>query len=222
MTHLPDIELSTLQPEELALAAGVAARGMRDNPSTIAFMGDDPVRRARAIEPVYQWVLSSLQRPCLVARRQRLIVGIAAMAPPDLCFYRQMLAQQKGLHLGDKSLAVAVPFIPWNLVLPLVRIGPTGLSRISRWADAGVAHDPAERHQHVELVVVEAALQGLGIGSQMMEGLCRDMDQVGEMSYLETDKEENIRFYQRFGFEVTGESTVLGITNWYMQRLPTV
>jgi ribosomal protein S18 acetylase RimI-like enzyme len=44
------------------------------------------------------------------------------------------------------------------------------------------------------------------------------MNEVGEASYLETDKEINVRFYERFGFEVIGEEEVLGVRNWYMYR----
>jgi hypothetical protein len=38
--------------------------------------------------------------------------------------------------------------------------------------------------------------------------------------YLETDKTENVRFYERFGFEVIGEEPVIGVPNWFMRRGP--
>ena len=31
---------------------------------------------------------------------------------------------------------------------------------------------------------------------------------------------ENVRFYERFGFEVIGEEEVLGNSNWFMLRRP--
>ena len=43
-------------------------------------------------------------------------------------------------------------------------------------------------------------------------------DAAGEVAYLETDKEINARFYERFGFEVVGEEQVLGVRNWFMTR----
>ena len=43
---------------------------------------------------------------------------------------------------------------------------------------------------------------------------------AGDVAYLETDKPENVSFYQRFGFEVTEEAQVLGIPNWFMLRRP--
>jgi hypothetical protein len=44
------------------------------------------------------------------------------------------------------------------------------------------------------------------------------MDAAGEDAYLETDKPINVRFYERFGFEVVGEQEVFGVTNWFILR----
>jgi hypothetical protein len=41
------------------------------------------------------------------------------------------------------------------------------------------------------------------------------------LSYLETDKPENVRLYKRFGYHVTAEAEVLGVTSWFMTREPT-
>ena len=126
--------------------------------------------------------------------------------------------RQKTMRIGGLRLGVAVPSIPGNLFFPLLGLGLRSLSRISSWGESGLQHDPHERHQHVELVVVEAALQGMGIGGTMMKALCAEMDERPTMSYLETDKRENVRFYERFGFQVTGEATVLETQEWYMER----
>ncbi len=52
----------------------------------------------------------------------------------------------------------------------------------------------------------------------MMQVFCAQMDAAREDAYLETDKPENVRFYERFGFEVVGEQEVLGVTNYFMLR----
>jgi len=218
MPEISDIELSTLKPEEVSLAAGVAARGMRDNPSSIALFGRDPARRERALEPTYHWILSSSKRPCLVAKRDGRIVGLAALAPPDQCFFRQIASRQKTVRIGQMRLGIAVPSVPWHLLFPLLRLGFGALGRLSTWGEVGMQHDPDERHQHIELVVVDADLQGQGIGGKMMDELCREIDELPDVSYLETDKPENVRFYERFGFKVSGESTVLETRVWYMER----
>jgi hypothetical protein len=35
-----------------------------------------------------------------------------------------------------------------------------------------------------------------------------------------SDKPENVRFYERFGFEPVGQEPVIGVPNWFMRREP--
>jgi hypothetical protein len=51
----------------------------------------------------------------------------------------------------------------------------------------------------------------------MGEYLAR-LDTAGEEAHLETDKAENVAFYEKFGFAVTGEVSVLGGPAWFMRR----
>ncbi len=44
------------------------------------------------------------------------------------------------------------------------------------------------------------------------------MDAAQVAAYLETDKPENVRFDERFGFRVVGHADVLGVPNWFMLR----
>ena len=44
------------------------------------------------------------------------------------------------------------------------------------------------------------------------------MDDLSMLSYLETDKYENVRFYRKLGFDVVAEAEVLGVPNWFMSR----
>ncbi len=43
-------------------------------------------------------------------------------------------------------------------------------------------------------------------------------EELGLVGNLETDKAVNVGWYQRFGFEVTDENTVLGVPCWYQRR----
>jgi hypothetical protein len=49
---------------------------------------------------------------------------------------------------------------------------------------------------------------------------CQRLDADGLVGYLETDKPENVRFYERSGYEVIGEAAVVGVPNWFMRRAP--
>ena len=48
----------------------------------------------------------------------------------------------------------------------------------------------------------------------------RRLDAAGQVGYLETDKAENVSFYERFGYETLGEQEVIGVPNWFMRREP--
>lgn len=93
-----------------------------------------------------------------------------------------------------------------------------GLPRAMTWVSAWSKRDPSEPHVHLGPIGVEPALQGRGIGSQMLAEYCDRLDLAGEAGYLETDKPENVRLYERFGFEVGCHAFVLGVRNWFMWR----
>jgi GNAT superfamily N-acetyltransferase len=67
-------------------------------------------------------------------------------------------------------------------------------------------------------VGIERELQGQGIGSLLLREFCRIVDSEEMTGWLETDKEVNISFYRKHGFEVVGEDIVNGVRNWFMER----
>jgi hypothetical protein len=52
----------------------------------------------------------------------------------------------------------------------------------------------------------------------MLAAFCALMDDWCTLSYLETDRSENVSFYQKFGFTVVAEAEVLAVPNWFMSR----
>jgi ribosomal protein S18 acetylase RimI-like enzyme len=220
MATLAGVTIGAARSGEIPILAGLAARGMRDNPSSLAFYGSDPVRRVARLGVLYHWMLASSGSRILVARRRDVPVGVVAISPPGACFSRQAVEKQREFSFAGRKISIGVPTVPVALIVPLLRQGPAALSRLSAWAEAGLAHDPDEPHEHLELVVVEAALQGLGIGTQMMEVVCRDLDAANHAAYLETDTDTDVRFYTRFGFTVIGEAEMIGIRARYMWRDP--
>ena len=66
----------------------------------------------------------------------------------------------------------------------------------------------------------EGLMQGFTAFKVKVGRGARWMDAESGLAYLETDKPENVRFYERFGFRVTNEAQVLNIPNWFMTRAP--
>ena len=195
-----EVAISDMGRHELTFAAGVLGRGFRDNPITVAVVGGDPLRRMRGAERVLGSAVASMDHPPLLARRGDWIVGVCGMAPPGTC-HPPLLRQLRMLP-------------------PMLRSGPVAMSRYLRVVSAWEKQDPTDRHWHLGPVAVEPGLQGMSIGSQLLERFCARMDGEGEVGYLETDKPENVRFYEKFGFVTTAEADVLGIPNWFMRREP--
>jgi len=197
---LLEVEVRPMRPGERRAAAGVAARGMRDNPIHVAVFGPDPERRVAALERLFRALFAVAPEPPRVALRAGFVVGVCGATPPGAC------------HLPPPALA--------RVAAAVARAGVGPFARATRWLDAWGAQDPEAPHRHVGPVAVEGGLQGLGIGSCLLADLRAALDARGEDAWLETDKPENVVFYRRAGFTVAEESDILGVHCWFMARPP--
>lgn len=64
---------------------------------------------------------------------------------------------------------------------------------------------PTEAHWYLPLIAADPAYRGRGLGSALMEAAIARIDADGHPAYLESSNPRNISFYQRYGFEITGE-----------------
>ncbi len=190
-----------IDARELASAVGIIARGMRDNPLHIAALGTDSERRGALLIRMFTIAL-----PVILAKGSILgaldgdtLVGVAGMAAPGRC---------------QPSLIEKLTVLP--RIFPAVGTG--GFVRVGQWMGAWARHDLAEPHWHLGPVAVDRHLQGRGIGSLLMAEYCARLDRLNAVGYLETDRPTNVTFYERFGFQTTGEAAVLSTPNWFMRR----
>jgi ribosomal protein S18 acetylase RimI-like enzyme len=197
---LDGLEVGALDPSGKEEVLDVLSRGMRDNPLHVAAFGDDPGMRQRRFRRLMSAAFAGRDfSHTLVARGEDgTIVGVCGMMPPDGC--RPGFLQQL------------------RLAPALLRLGPRVAGRVVRWMGVWRRHDPEGRHWHLGPLAVDAHLQGRGVGGRLMQVFCAQVDAARDDAYLETDKPINVRFYERYGFEVVGEEEVLGVTNWFMQR----
>jgi hypothetical protein len=78
---------------------------------------------------------------------------------------------------------------------------------------------PAHPQWNLETLGIRREAHGRGTGSRR----CRPADDAGLPCYLTTAKEQDLAFYERFGFEATHEALPLvpgGPTQWGMRRPP--
>ena len=161
-------------------AAGVSARALRDNPTSLA-VSDDPLVRLELFYGVFIGMLKDA--PGIAARRGECVLGVAAAtAPGESCV---------GRWLPPEARILSDP-------------GPdaSALDRLVRVGSVSAANDLGEDHWHVGPVAVEPGFQGTGIGHAVMRMLCDHFDDQGDLAWLETDKIENVSFYTSLGFEL--------------------
>ena len=201
-TVINELDIRQLKTDELEDAAHLLGRGMRDNPANVRTFGiRNTDRRCRALTRFFVPVLQGLYQRGLIlgAFGEGSLVGVCGMARPGLC---------------QPTLLEKLSVIP----SVIFHNPPSTPMRVLKWADEWARRDLAEPHWHLGPVAVDRHLQGKGIGGALLAKFCVRMDDSGALSYLETDKSENVRFYERFGFTVIAESKILGVPNWFMSR----
>ncbi len=78
-----------------------------------------------------------------------------------------------------------------------------GLPRMGRGSAMGAAMEknhPHERHFYLAFIAVAPRLQGLGLGSALLEANLKAIDAAGTPAYLENSNPRNTRLYERHGF----------------------
>jgi ribosomal protein S18 acetylase RimI-like enzyme len=202
MNAMAPLTLRELRRSELTTAAQLLGRSMCNNPANVrVFCLPDAEQRRRALIRFFGPVLSGLYQRGLVlgAFQISALVGVCGMGRPGYCQPTPI-----------EKLRVTPSVLLGN------RLG-TAL-RVLKWAGEWARRDPNEPHWHLGPVAVDPALKGSGIGTAMLAWFCALMDNLSAVAYLETDKPENVRFYQKFGFTVVAKCEVLGVSNWFMSR----
>jgi hypothetical protein len=194
-----DIEIRALRGDERAAGGGVAGRALATSHTSQWVWGDDKAACLQGNLDLFVGLVSIQDAPIGALLGQH-VVGICAASPPGECF-----------------CATAPP----ELRTPPDVVGDVGdPSRVQHVWALYCAHDLEERHWHVGPVGVEPSLQGAGVGGLMLAAFAAQMDDAGEVAWLETDKPDNVVFYRRGGFELTDEVHEHGLTSYWMRRDP--
>lgn len=130
---------------------------------------------------------------------------------------------------GDGAAGVIVappdayPFPPPSLPVELRTLWVQGFRARSRWAsvfDHLRMRHPTDSHWYVATLGVRPDAQRQGLGRALLARVADAADHAGEPIYLETDREENVGFYERAGFKICAKSRVFDVPLWHMRRAP--
>ena len=193
------ITITPMSPARVEEAGRVLGAAFTSSPLERAVRGPIDERQRRGLVTAYT-ATCRLPGQVRIAITEQPIVGVIRWVESPHCQLR--------LWEKLKMAPTAIGAFGRNL--------PKALTWVSVWSK----RDASRPHVHLGPIGVTPELQGRGIGSQMLSLYCEELDVVGKAGYLETDKPENVRLYERFGFEVQDQAELFGVKNWFMWRAP--
>jgi ribosomal protein S18 acetylase RimI-like enzyme len=203
---MPDNQPVQLPVAQVSQAGGLLARAFHADP-TYALAIPDPDRRTH----VLAWLFHKVVRYALLYGQVYTtpqLEGVACWLPPG----------RTKLTLGRlvRSGLYATP----------LKMGWGAYRRFDTYMGYADqlhhSHAPAP-HWYLWAVGVDPQSQGKGIGGRLIEPVLARASADGTACYLETGVQRNIRFYERYGFQVVGAGQVpgQGLQVWAMlQRQP--
>lgn len=190
------LRIEPLTPDRVPEAARMLARAFVTNPLHVAAFGAGAIAKNEAF---FRKGLAVMKGPRFAAYDGPRLCGFIHWVPSPRCQFspaekaRMVPAMVSGLGVGAA----------WSL---------------TRWLSAWSSLDPSEPHLHLGPIGVDPAVQGRRIGAQLMTLFCDELARHALPGYLETDRPENVAFYQRSGFKLIAEQRVLGVPNFFMIR----
>jgi ribosomal protein S18 acetylase RimI-like enzyme len=181
------LDAGALSSADARAAAAVASRAFYDD-VYFSFLFPRERARARALPLLFSgFTRHGGEHARLVAARDAkgAIVGIAVWYGPGhwpLPFADQLAqlpANLRALYRTPRALKVGATYL--NAILKI---------------------HPKEPHWYLALIATEPAQQGRGVGRLLMDDGVELMKRDAVGGYLETQKEENLAFYHRFGYEL--------------------
>jgi len=191
-----------IQPADFSEALDVLGKAFATQPSSFAiYRGRTRSDIERRIQIICAALIKYLPGQLFVAKHDSRTVGA------------MRIVEWPGCKIKPQQIVRILPSLMKTGGLAELR---RGMKMRGTWAKK----DPKKPHWHLDPIGVTPDVQGQGIGSQMMEYYCNHVDKLGMAAYHETDRPENVKFYERFGFQVIGEEMIMDFPNWYMWRSP--
>ncbi len=200
----PAIRIERVSPDDLNTSIAVAARAFWDDPLFNFFQGD-LLTQHRGIGFFAAGIHDCFEHgEVWVAKSGATVTGVAAWLPPGVF---PATGGRRALHQAR-------------------RVGPDLVRTPKRRTAYKMLNEMTARHPHHEhwyltILGTDPLHQGRGVGTALIEPILVRADEVWVPTYLETQKESNLAYYGRFGFEVVDTFSIDDSPPiWQVQRDP--
>lgn len=195
-----------VEPADVNALGACLARAFDDDPVSDYLFPNERTRRRR-LERYFEWQFTHVFLPKGEAWTTSDLAGSALWMPPRR-------------HVPTVAEAIGQLFTA-------ARILGRHTGRALRLLEQLEAVHPKIMHFYLGTIGTDPPRQGSGIGSALLRVVLDRLDEEAMPAYLESSKEENLSFYHRHGFEVTGEvgegkgnGRGVGPRIWLMWREP--
>lgn len=201
------IDVRPARKSDIGALAGVLGRAFYDDPVSTWMLPDDKSRAAGlaayfgAATRHHHLAGGGVEAAC-----DGPVIGAAALWDPPGRWRESRYAQFRMLPALIRAFGPRV----------------SALSTGRTLADLLSAAHPEEPHWYLAVIGSDPTVRGRGFGQAVMRSRLDRCDAEHCPAYLESSKFDNVPYYQRFGFAVTGEITLPGggPTLWQMWREP--
>ena len=184
---MADVDVRRPQKSDVTELAATLARAFQHDP-VMAWMIVDDARRAKGLPALF----------AAMTRHHFLAGGGAEVACRDGEIGAAALWDAPGRwqHTHREEL---------QMLPSLLRAFGRDVWRGKRVTDLMKQHHPAEPHWYLSVIGSDPTVRGGGFGQALMRSRLDRVDAEHAPAYLESSNPDNIPYYLRFGFEVTGE-----------------
>lgn len=187
-------------PELARGAARAAADGFFDNEIWVWMLPRDWQRR-RILPRHYRAMIRTVYMPRSAAWTTPDTAGTALWFPPGTLRLR-----------GRERFAEIASLLPEGIDC---------FGRATRWEELISEYHPREPHWYLQTLSVRPEAQRAGVGTALIRPGLDRADAEDVSVYLETQRFSNVPYYERFGFELTGEISLPDSPPvWLMSRPP--
>jgi GNAT superfamily N-acetyltransferase len=200
-----NIEVRLHDATELRTLVAIAGRAFWDDPLFNVFV-PDMLTQHRHLSGFFSAAIDDAAAHGKVysASIGSKLVGVAAWLPPGVTLPTN----------GRRAAAQARRALPAIARSPKRAVAYRLMNELPK-------HHLHAPHWYLAVLATDPSWQGRGVGTALLEPVLRECDEQGFPAYLETQKESNLAYYNRYRFNVTTVINVVGAPPvWTMTRPP--